>query len=145
MKKIRAVIEMPQGTHYKYEIKKNKLILDRALNISVPENYGYIENTLAEDGDPLDIFVLSDFEIVPKTYCEVRVIGVFKCIDNGVVDDKIIAYLVGYSDREIPTRVKDIQSYLKNYKKGFEVLDYKMDNKAFEIIEKAQKRFKRRK
>lgn len=121
-----AIIEMPTGTYYKYELKDNELIIDRVQSIPVPYNYGYIPNTLAPDGDPLDVFVVSSEPIAHRTKVSIKPIGVFICEDNGVRDDKIYAELVGdqiaYNNFNHP--IKNIQKYLDDYKPNFKVIEY---------------------
>lgn len=135
--RIKAVVEIPKDTHYKYELNSNGiLVLDRVLNQSIPFNYGYIPDTLSEDGDALDIFVLSKSGIPPKTEVEIKVLGVYKCIDKKQQDDKIIACLVGENVKDVH---KEIKSYLETYKKGFKVLKYQGKEEAQKVIAKAQK------
>ena len=60
-----------------------------------PANYGFIPRTLAEDGDPLDVLVLCGEEIYPMTLVSCYPIGVIKMIDNGSLDEKVIAIPYG--------------------------------------------------
>ena len=71
---MKVVVEIPKGSIYKYEINKDtgKLALDRVISIPYPENYGYFPNTLAQDGDPLDVFLVSDQPIAPLTEVEIE-------------------------------------------------------------------------
>ena len=95
-----AVIEIPDGSNCKYELDKQTglLRLDRVLYTSThyPANYGFIPRTYADDGDPLDVLVLCSESIHPMTLVQVYPIGVMRMIDNGALDDKIIA--VPFSD-----------------------------------------------
>ena len=95
-----AVIEIPKGSNCKYELDKHTglLKLDRILYTSThyPANYGFIPRTFADDGDPLDVLVLCNVSIQPLTLIDVYPIGVMRMIDNGALDDKIIA--VSHSD-----------------------------------------------
>ena len=90
-----AVIEITKGSKNKYELDKQTglLILDRVLYTSThyPANYGFIPLTYAEDNDPLDVLVLCQECIDPMTLVKCFPIGVIKMIDNGDVDEKIIA------------------------------------------------------
>lgn len=90
-----ALIEIPKGCKAKYELDKETglLKLDRVLYTSTvyPANYGFIPRTLADDGDPLDVLVLSSEAIYPMTLVNCYPIGVVKMIDDGVLDEKIIA------------------------------------------------------
>ena len=95
-----AVIEISKGSSCKYELDKftGLLRLDRVLYTSThyPANYGFIPRTYADDGDPLDVLVLCSEAIQPLTLVRVFPIGVMRMIDNGALDDKIIA--VPFSD-----------------------------------------------
>jgi inorganic pyrophosphatase len=74
-----AVIEIPLGSNVKYELDKKTGLLkvDRILYSAVyyPANYGFIPQTLAEDGDPLDVLVFCQEAVVPLSLIEARVIG----------------------------------------------------------------------
>ncbi len=93
--KFMAVIEIPKGCKNKYEMDKETglLRLDRVLYTSThyPANYGFIPRTYADDGDPLDVLVICQENIVPMTLVECYPIGVLKMIDNDSLDEKIIA------------------------------------------------------
>ena len=90
-----AVIEIKKGSKKKYERDKETgfIILDRILYTSThyPANYGFIPRTYADDGDPLDVLVLTSEEIDPLVLVHCYPIGVIKMIDNGKNDEKIIA------------------------------------------------------
>lgn len=125
---MKAVVEMPMGTSNKWEIKKDgKLVIDRVLKMPVPVNYGFIPGTLCEDGDALDVFIISDREYAPGDQAQIDVIGLFTCKDQGVGDDKVLAKLRGakLSQNEILSHMCRVGHYLLNYKSGFEILDYK--------------------
>ena len=123
-----AVIEIPKGSHCKYELDKytGLLRLDRVLYTSThyPANYGFIPRTFADDGDPLDVLVLCNEPIHPMTLVRVYPIGVMRMLDDGHIDDKIIA--IPFSDPsynhirsidELPPHVFDeIMHFFKVYK-----------------------------
>ncbi|MBT1003270.1 inorganic diphosphatase [Paenarthrobacter sp. DKR-5] len=92
--KFDITIEIPKGSKVKYEIdhETNRLRLDRVLFTSMqyPCHYGYVENSLGEDGDPLDAMVLLDVDVVPGVLIEVRPVGVFNMTDDGGPDAKIL-------------------------------------------------------
>lgn len=94
-----AIVEIPTGSKGKYEVDKTAglLRLDRVLFSSVhyPANYGFIPKTFCDDGDPLDILVLSQIPIQPLCLVEAKPIGVMRMIDQGKHDDKIIAVANG--------------------------------------------------
>lgn len=123
---LKATIEMPTNTNYKYEIDdQGTLHLDRVLEIKTPANYGFIEHTLAMDGDPLDVFVISKTPIISKSSVNVHILGVIKCIDQGIEDHKLIGTLIGesYFEIELFAQISAINTYLNKYKEGFEVLE----------------------
>ncbi len=95
---IPAVIEIPKGSKCKYELDKKTglLMLDRVLYSSVhyPANYGFIPQTHAGDGDPLDVLVLMQEPLVPLTIVRARPIGGFSMRDDKGIDDKIVAVAV---------------------------------------------------
>lgn len=118
-----AVIEIPMNSIYKYEFNKfsGYMVLDRPLNQIIPANYGFIPDTVAEDGDPIDVFVISTLPLVPNCMCEFIPIKKFVCLDNGVPDDKIVGIL---KDESHDPTMQDyflnrIENYLSTYKPGF--------------------------
>lgn len=114
-----AVVEMPKKSIFKYEIDKHHgvLVVDRQLPITVPQNYGFIKNTLAEDGDALDVYIVSDYAIEPLAEVQIEVVAALICEDRGIRDDKVIAVVKGSNTKVDDLR--DIIYYLKNYKEGF--------------------------
>jgi len=95
---VEAKIEIPMGSHNKYEITEDgKIFLDRVLYSSAfyPAEYGYIENTLSYDGDALDILVFTSTPTFPGCYIRSRIIGGMDMIDDGKGDIKILAVNVG--------------------------------------------------
>ena len=95
-----AVIEISKDSQCKYELDKHTglLRLDRVLYTAThyPANYGFIPRTYADDGDPLDVLVLCARPIQPLTLVRVYPIGVMRMLDDGRMDDKIIA--IPFSD-----------------------------------------------
>lgn len=92
---IHAIIEIPShGVPVKYEVDKGQdvLMVDRFLNTSMfyPCNYGYIPKTLSEDGDPVDILVITPHPIVPGAVIRCRPIGLLNMTDEAGVDLKIL-------------------------------------------------------
>ena len=90
-----AHIEIPTGSQNKYEFdkEKGKYVLDRVLfsPMHYPTEYGYLDGTLALDGDPLDILVLATFPTFPGCVIESRVIGVLVMSDDKGQDEKLLA------------------------------------------------------
>ena len=87
-------VEIPGGSRNKYEWDEELggVVLDRRLftSMSYPSDYGYIEGTLAEDGDPLDALVLVSDPTFPGCRIRVRPIGVFHMTDEKGPDEKVI-------------------------------------------------------
>lgn len=144
-KKVFAVIEMPMFTRYKYEISKETglLTVDRPINQKIPSNYGFIENTLAEDGDALDVFVMASEAIPSTAIVELDVIGIVKVIDNGQRDDKILAYVKNDdSTKGILNPEEFTQSvvgYLNTYKSGVVVEGTQSKIEAINKINKTRR------
>jgi inorganic pyrophosphatase len=134
-----VLIEISKGSRCKYELDKytGLLRLDRVLYTSThyPANYGFIPRTFADDGDPLDVLVLCNEPILPMTLIRVYPIGVMRMLDDGHIDDKVIA--IPFSDPtynnirsidELPPHVFDeIMHFFKVYKQ--------LENKQTDIKE----------
>ena len=139
-----ALIEIPKGCKAKYEVDKatGMLRLDRVLYTSTvyPANYGYIPNTLADDGDPLDVLVLCGDAIYPMTLVKCRPIGVINMIDGGLNDEKVIAVPVNdptycsYRDiKELPAHIyQEMMHFFEVYK----ALEYKQTT-VHEVLPRA--------
>ena len=88
-------VEIPFNSSVKYEFDKDlkQMRCDRLLTTSMlyPGNYGYIDDTLSGDGDPLDILLVCDYAIYPGTVVNVKVIGVLLTTDEKGEDEKLIA------------------------------------------------------
>jgi inorganic pyrophosphatase len=92
---VNVYVEIPKGRRSKFEVDKRTglLRLDRYLYSSLhyPGDYGFIPQTLAEDGDPLDILVMVNEPTFSGCLIEARPIGLFKMTDKGVNDYKVLA------------------------------------------------------
>ncbi len=156
-KKIEAVIEIPMNTINKYEIDKasGRIRLSRVLysRMTYPAEYGYIENTLALDGDPLDILVLASEKTFPGCIVTARVLGYLDMIDMGYQDEKVIAVVdadprfegVKTLDGLHPHTLKEIKHFFQTYKHLQEdetiVKEYHSREAAMELIERCFARF----
>jgi inorganic pyrophosphatase len=91
---VNMIVEIPKGARNKFELDKETglIKLDRYLYSSsvYPGDYGFIPQTLAEDGDPLDILVMVNEPTFSGCLIEARVVGLFKMIDKGVNDYKVL-------------------------------------------------------
>ncbi len=141
MKSKQAIIEIPKGSHYKYELKNGVLTLDRVLSVQYPENYGFLIDTLSEDGDALDIFVLSMEPIPAHTRVDVQVLGVIEMLDNGIRDPKIVAKIVGDYLQVSKHTLHDIKGFLESYKENTRVHSMGYEKRAEEVILDAERRF----
>jgi len=95
-----VLIEIPRGSRNKYEVdhETGRMRLDRTLFTSTqyPADYGYIEDTLGDDGDPLDALVLLHGDpLFPGVLVRCRAIGMFQMTDEKGGDDKVLAVPVG--------------------------------------------------
>lgn len=123
-----AVVEITKGSKMKYEMDKETglLMLDRILYTSThyPANYGFIPRTLADDGDPMDVLILSSESLSPMSLVRCYPIGVITMNDNGATDEKVIAIPFtdptynGYkSITELPKHIFDeMQHFFRVYK-----------------------------
>lgn len=114
-----GIVEIAKGSTHKYEYdkKSNTLILDRVLHTPFPNNYGFIPNTLSEDDDALDVFILSDEPLVPLSKIKLELIDVCLVTDGGLNDHKLICRIkddvtTGYTLYET-----EVVYFLQNYKK----------------------------
>lgn len=142
MNEIQAFIEIETNCKYKYELKNNILVLDRPLNQSIPTNYGFIPNTLCDDNDPLDVFVITKWPIKSNTSVKIDILGMFECIDNGSNDPKIVAQLIGETSiNKWSLEINKIEHYLNTYKEGFKVFKYLPKEDALKELEKSVEQF----
>jgi inorganic pyrophosphatase len=150
-----AVVEIPKGSRAKYEIDKptGLIKLDRVLHGSMayPLHYGIIPQTLFDDGDPLDVMIITQVTVVPLTLINARIIGVMRMIDQGVPDDKILAVAEGdpsvssiYDIKDVPEHLKlELKNFFENYTvlegKSVQVPEFLDKKSAFTKIEYARK------
>ena len=106
---INVVIEIPMGSTQKieYERKTTMFTVDRIEPdiFAKPTNYGFIPQTLDEDGDELDVLLVSPLQLTTGTYIKAKILGVMHFVDDGEVDDKVIA--VPADDRSTGDIYKD--------------------------------------
>ena len=131
---VQVTIEIPKGSRNKYEVdhETGKVFLDRYLftPMAYPADYGFIDHTLGEDGDPLDALVILPEPVFPGVVVEARVLGVFKMTDEAGGDDKLLCVIDDprwerYQDiNDVEDSIKDeIEHFFVHYKEeGFVTL-----------------------
>ena len=153
-----ALIEIPLGSKNKYELDKStgRIRLDRVLYAAMiyPAEYGIIENTLAPDGDPLDILVICSDPTFPGCIVPARVLGYLDMEDAGKLDYKLISVVdcdprydeVTELEHLSPFVLKEIENFFSNYKvlQGITVKvgSYHGKEEAVEIIAKCREAYK---
>lgn len=154
---ITVMIEIPKGSRNKYEYDKEKGVIkfDRMLFSAVhyPSDYGFIPNTLALDGDPLDALVLVWESTFPGCLIEARPVGVFKMWDEKGLDEKILCvpvrdplwnYIHALADVP-PHLLKEIEHFFAVYKelekKKTGIEGWQDVDTARQIIAEAQARY----
>lgn len=125
---VNTVVEIPQGSRLKVEWHRETatFTLDRVEPsiFAKPCNYGFIPQTLDEDGDELDTLVICPEPLATGVWLEAKVIGVMKFIDDGEVDDKIVVVPNDNRDNgeminsleDIPQLVKQLEHHFTHYK-----------------------------
>jgi inorganic pyrophosphatase len=126
-----VVIEIPMnGDPVKYEVDKESgaIFVDRFMGTAMhyPCNYGYVPNTIADDGDPCDVLVMTPFPLLPGVVVRCRAIGVLKMTDEAGGDSKVLAVPVDkllplYSNiktvQDVPElSLRQIQHFFEHYK-----------------------------
>ena len=157
---VSVMVEIPKGSRNKYEYDQNRKVIkfDRMLFSSVhyPSDYGFILNTLALDGDPLDALVLVWESTFPGCIIEARPVGLFKMTDEKGPDEKILCvpindpfwnYIHELSDVP-PHLLKEVENFFKIYKElekkktGIKGWDDRLS--ALKIIKESQQRYKKK-
>ena len=153
-----VLIEIPKGSRnkYEYDFELKKIRYDRMIFSSMmyPADYGFVPETLALDGDPLDVLVLVTEPTFPGCVIEVKPIGVFHMDDEKGPDEKIICVPVsdpiGNKVDDLsglnPHLIKEIEHFFRVYKdleeKKVDVGDWGDAKEAKEIVEQCIERFK---
>ena len=110
-----VVIEIPGGSRNKYEIDHHtgRIRLDRMLFTSTryPWDYGFVDDTLGLDGDPLDVMVLLDEPTFPGCVVSVRAIGMFRMTDEKGGDDKLLCVPAGDVRKEHLRDIHHVSEY----------------------------------
>jgi inorganic pyrophosphatase len=152
---VNVLIEIPGGSKNKYEFDKDlqAFALDRVLYSSVqyPLDYGFIPNTLADDGDPLDGLVIMDQPTFPGCVIAARPIGMLEMIDGGDRDEKLLCvpvtdprYTNIKSLQDVASnRLDEISEFFRTYKnlekKETEILGWKDVDSVMPLVEQCIK------
>lgn len=119
---INVIVEIPQGSMHKIEWRRDLAIfeLDRVepAIFAKPVNYGFIPQTLDEDGDELDVLLIADEPIMTGVCVRAKVIGVMRFADDGEVDDKIVA--VPADDRNTGNVIQSFADLSERWKQKIE-------------------------
>ena len=127
---VEVTVEIPMGTKNKYEIDKEtgRIKLNRVQysSMTYPAEYGFVDETLSEDNDPLDVLVLMSEPTFPGCLVDARIVGYLKTIDGGYADNKIIA--VSNADPRF-NHISDIEDLnehilleIKNFFQNYKIL-----------------------
>ena len=126
---LNVIVEIAKGSKNKYEIDKETglIALDRVAHTAqdFPFDYGFIPQTLWDDGDPIDVVVLTTYPLLTGILLRVRPVALMNMIDSGDPDDKIIAVPVADPRWELtktlsdlnPHTLKEIEHFYSTYKK----------------------------
>ena len=150
MDSLTMVVEIPKGSRNKYEMdhRTNQIFLDRMLFTATryPADYGFIPETLADDGDPLDALALVSEPTFPGCHIRIRPIGLFLMEDQGDADHKVLGVPLGdplWAEArtldDIPTHLlKELEHFFSVYKeleqKKTAVLGWRPATEAISII-----------
>lgn len=155
---VNVLIEIPSGSSIKYELDKetDTIFVDRFLHTAMfyPFNYGFIPGTMAPDGDPVDVIVLSEQPIMPGCAIKAFPIGFLEMEDEEGVDAKVVAvptlkidpfYGTFTNIDQIPEAMRNkIKHFFENYKtlepgKWIKIKDWKGKEEAVEEVRKGMK------
>ncbi|WP_394954476.1 inorganic diphosphatase [uncultured Helicobacter sp.] len=159
---INVVIEIPYGSNIKYEVDKESgaVVVDRVMYGAMfyPANYGFVPNTLSDDGDPADVLVLNEYPLQAGSVIKARLIGVLIMEDESGVDEKLISVPVSKIDpryekiqglQDLPQITLDrIKNFFETYKtlepnKWVKVKDFKDKQEAQRILQASIDNYKK--
>ncbi|PAU99398.1 inorganic diphosphatase [Helicobacter sp. TUL] len=159
---INVVIEIPYGSNIKYEVDKESgaVVVDRVMYGAMfyPANYGFVPNTLSDDGDPADVLVLNEYPLQAGSVIKARLIGVLIMEDESGVDEKLISVPVSKIDprydniktlEDLPKITLDrIKNFFETYKtlepnKWVKVKDFKDKQEAQRILQTSIDNYKK--
>ena len=159
--KLNVVIEIPYGSNIKYEIdnESGAAAVDRVMSRAMfyPANYGFVPNTLSDDGDPADVLVLNEYPLQAGSVIKARLIGVLIMEDESGLDEKLIAVPISKIDprydnikslADLPQITLDrIKNFFETYKmlepnKWVKVKEFQDLESAKAILDKAIQNYK---
>ena len=134
-----CVIEISKGSKKKYELDKETgyIILDRILYTSThyPANYGFIPRTYGDDGDPLDVLLICAEPLEPMSLVRAYPIGVISMIDNGRMDEKIIAIPFNDPNYNLYTDIDQLPKHIFDEMRHFFTVYKNLENKETAVHE----------
>lgn len=152
---VEVFIEIPYHTNVKYELdEQGRIYVDRILSTSMvyPGNYGFIPNTLAGDGDPIDALIINNTPFAPCSRVRCRIIGVLETRDENGQDEKILCVPIDKIDKKFAKyndindvsncKLEMIKHFFENYKKleqgkYVEVKGYGDRKRALQLVQEA--------
>lgn len=136
-KELNVIVEIPMNSRVKYELDKETglIMFDRALYspMHYPANYGFVPQTLWEDGDPLDVLVMGFESLVPGCLIKVRPIGVLDMIDGGDGDAKVLAVPIKDPRFKSINDINDVEPHLLEEIKHFYQVYKDLEKKKVEV------------
>lgn len=157
---VEVLIEIPYHTNVKYELdEQGRIYVDRILSTSMvyPGNYGFIENTLAGDGDPIDALIINSTPFAPCSRVRCRIIGVLETRDENGQDEKILCVPIDKIDKKFGKyndindvsngKLEMIKHFFENYKKleqgkYVDVIGYGDRKRALQLVQEAVERYR---
>lgn len=159
-KEINVIVEIPKGSKNKYEIDKETglIALDRALHTAqdYPFDYGFVPQTLWDDGDALDVVLLTTYPLFPGILVDARPVAIMRMTDSGESDDKVIAVPMNdprwdeVKDLENINKhtIKEMEHFFTTYKKiqrkVVEVTGFEGKDAAHAAVTKSIKLYKKK-
>ncbi|MDD5621367.1 MAG: inorganic diphosphatase [Candidatus Pacebacteria bacterium] len=152
---IEVLIEIPKGENkkYEYDMESKSIKLEKVLDyrLGFPLDYGFIPETLAGDGECLDILVINEDRIAPGTIVKTRPIGVMEMSDDNGVDDKLLGVNIDSKIESIEDldhkELERITNFFGLYKElenpSIEIRGWQSKERAIELIEKGREAFKK--
>lgn len=131
--KVKAIIEIACGSNIKYEVEKESgaLVLDRVMHSAMyyPANYGFVNQTLSQDGDPADILILTEYSMIEGCVTNCRLVGVLIMEDESGIDEKLLAVPTSKIDptfdeiQDIDDIPKHTLAKIKNFFETYKMLE----------------------